>query len=377
MRSACGSHRRGEAAGVDRLADGVDVGERPGDEGERRADREQLVAGDPVVGEHVADQSGGGVEVEDRLEGRGPRQQRVAAGDRLDHQQHRGRDGQQQADQVLPGRRPHREHDEAEGEDPQRADQRAPDAAPLHERVDEDARELHGEQDGGRFAAGEGEHEDAQPRLADMAEAAVLLVDDDAPIRRMLERTLTAEGYDVEAAADGGAALAAVERSCPTRSCSTWRCPGMDGLAVTRRLRAKGLRVPILLLTARDALARARRRARRRRRRLPRQAVRRRRADARACGRCCAATRRRRRRAARVRRPHARARDRRRAPRRPRPRAHPPRGRAARAAAAQRARRRHAASSRSRRSGAARARRRRTPSTATSPTCAASSATRR
>ena len=41
------------------------------------------------------------------------------------------------------------------------------------------------------------------------------------PIRRMLERTLAAEGYDVEAAADGGAALAAVERSCRTRSCST------------------------------------------------------------------------------------------------------------------------------------------------------------
>jgi two-component system, OmpR family, response regulator MprA len=33
-----------------------------------------------------------------------------------------------------------------------------------------------------------------------MPEAAVLLVDDDAPIRRMLERTLAAEGYDVSAA---------------------------------------------------------------------------------------------------------------------------------------------------------------------------------
>jgi two-component system response regulator MprA len=83
---------------------------------------------------------------------------------------------------------------------------------------------------------------------------ALLLVDDDAPIRRMLERTLTAEGYDVVAAADGGAALAAVERNVPDAIVLDVSMPGMDGLAVTRRLRAKGLRVPILLLTARDAV---------------------------------------------------------------------------------------------------------------------------
>ena len=87
-----------------------------------------------------------------------------------------------------------------------------------------------------------------------MSEAALLLVDDDAPIRRMLERTLTAEGYEVVAAADGGAALAAVERNLPDAIVLDVSMPGMDGLAVTRRLRAKGLRVPILLLTARDAV---------------------------------------------------------------------------------------------------------------------------
>jgi two-component system response regulator MprA len=88
-----------------------------------------------------------------------------------------------------------------------------------------------------------------------MSEAAVLLVDDDAPIRRMLERTLMAEGYDVVAVADGGAALAQVERSLPDLIVLDVAMPGIDGLAVTRRLRAKGLAVPILLLTARDALA--------------------------------------------------------------------------------------------------------------------------
>jgi two-component system, OmpR family, response regulator MprA len=83
---------------------------------------------------------------------------------------------------------------------------------------------------------------------------AVLLVDDDAPIRRMLERTLSAEGYVVSAVADGGSALAHVERSVPDVIVLDVAMPGLDGLAVTRRLRAKRLPVPILLLTARDAL---------------------------------------------------------------------------------------------------------------------------
>src|SRR6201986_5203509 len=87
-----------------------------------------------------------------------------------------------------------------------------------------------------------------------MAEAALLLVDDDAPILRMLARTLEAEGYAVESAADGGAALAAVERNVPDAIVLDVSMPGLDGLSVTRRLRAKGLRVPILLLTARDAV---------------------------------------------------------------------------------------------------------------------------
>jgi two-component system response regulator MprA len=87
-----------------------------------------------------------------------------------------------------------------------------------------------------------------------MTGAALLLVDDDAPILRMLERTLRAAGYDVLAVADGGAALAAVERSVPDLVVLDVAMPGLDGLAVTRRLRAKGLPVPILLLTARDGL---------------------------------------------------------------------------------------------------------------------------
>jgi two-component system response regulator MprA len=70
----------------------------------------------------------------------------------------------------------------------------------------------------------------------------------------MLERTLAAEGYEVAAAADGGAALVEVERSVPDLVVLDIGLPGLDGLAVCRRLRTKGLALPILLLTARDAV---------------------------------------------------------------------------------------------------------------------------
>jgi two-component system response regulator MprA len=82
----------------------------------------------------------------------------------------------------------------------------------------------------------------------------VLVVDDDPPLRRMLERTLVAEGFEVTLAPDGGAALVAAERSAPDVIVLDVAMPGLDGLAVCRRLRGKGLPTPILMLTARDAV---------------------------------------------------------------------------------------------------------------------------
>jgi two-component system response regulator MprA len=84
--------------------------------------------------------------------------------------------------------------------------------------------------------------------------ASVLVVDDDGPIRRMLERTLAADGYDVSIAADGGEALVSVERAVPDLVVLDLGLPGMDGLAVCRVLRRKGLGMSILILTARDAV---------------------------------------------------------------------------------------------------------------------------
>jgi len=91
--------------------------------------------------------------------------------------------------------------------------------------------------------------------VAERAAERVLVVDDDDALRRMLHRTLGAEGFDVDVAPDGGAALAAVERSMPDLIVLDVGMPGLDGIAVCRRLRAKGLSVPVLMLTARDAVA--------------------------------------------------------------------------------------------------------------------------
>jgi two-component system response regulator MprA len=80
------------------------------------------------------------------------------------------------------------------------------------------------------------------------------VVDDDPPLRRMLARTLAAEGYEVTVAGDGGGALAEAERTAPDVIVLDVAMPGLDGLTVARRLRGKGLPTPILMLTARDAV---------------------------------------------------------------------------------------------------------------------------
>jgi two-component system response regulator MprA len=82
----------------------------------------------------------------------------------------------------------------------------------------------------------------------------ILVVDDDRAVREALERALEVQGYDVELAADGGEALAAVERRAPEAIVLDVMMPGVDGFEVCRRLRSRGERIPVLLLTARDAV---------------------------------------------------------------------------------------------------------------------------
>src|SRR5438874_11883201 len=82
----------------------------------------------------------------------------------------------------------------------------------------------------------------------------VLVADDDRAVREALERALQLAGYDVELASDGDAALAAIARRTPDAVVLDAMMPGLDGLDVTRRLRREGNRIPVLLLTARDAV---------------------------------------------------------------------------------------------------------------------------
>jgi DNA-binding response OmpR family regulator len=80
----------------------------------------------------------------------------------------------------------------------------------------------------------------------------VLLVDDDATIRRTLGVGLELEGFSVVPASGGRAALEAVERVRPAAMLLDLTMPDLDGIEVLRRLRAAGEEVPVCVLSGRD-----------------------------------------------------------------------------------------------------------------------------
>ena len=102
----------------------------------------------------------------------------------------------------------------------------------------------------------------------------ILVVDDDRAVRDALRRALILGGYEVEVAESGAKAIELVVSDLPDAVVLDIGMPELDGLEVCRRLRLLGNRVPILMLTARDAIERPDRRTGRRRRRLHGQAVR-------------------------------------------------------------------------------------------------------
>ncbi|HYB22212.1 MAG TPA: response regulator transcription factor, partial [Solirubrobacteraceae bacterium] len=83
----------------------------------------------------------------------------------------------------------------------------------------------------------------------------VLVVDDDRAVREALRRTLTLAGYEVQMAQDGETALDQIVQAEPDAMVLDVGLPGIDGLEVCRRVRRSGSRVPILILTARDAIS--------------------------------------------------------------------------------------------------------------------------
>lgn len=82
--------------------------------------------------------------------------------------------------------------------------------------------------------------------------ARILVIDDDAIIRRMLLRLLSREEYQVHAAADGESGLEALEDGAPFDAVICDLClPGISGIEVVRRIRAQAGRgaMPIVMLT--------------------------------------------------------------------------------------------------------------------------------
>jgi two-component system, OmpR family, response regulator MprA len=83
----------------------------------------------------------------------------------------------------------------------------------------------------------------------------ILVVDDERAVRDSLRRALELQGYQVDLAADGAEALAQLESNGqPDAVVLDILMPGIDGLEVCRRIRENGNEVPVLMLTARDAV---------------------------------------------------------------------------------------------------------------------------
>jgi len=83
----------------------------------------------------------------------------------------------------------------------------------------------------------------------------ILVVDDERAVRDALRRALELQGYEVDLAADGEEALARLGADGhPDAVVLDILMPGIDGLEVCRRIRRSGDSVPVLMLTARDAV---------------------------------------------------------------------------------------------------------------------------
>ncbi|OQO92614.1 response regulator transcription factor [Saccharomonospora piscinae] len=83
----------------------------------------------------------------------------------------------------------------------------------------------------------------------------ILVVDDDRAVRESLRRSLEFNGYQVDLASDGTQALEKVAADRPDAMVLDVMMPRLDGLEVARRLRGIGDDLPILVLTARDAVS--------------------------------------------------------------------------------------------------------------------------
>jgi two-component system OmpR family response regulator len=89
---------------------------------------------------------------------------------------------------------------------------------------------------------------------ADVAIQQILVVDDEPSIVDAVATALRYEGFGVTEATNGRAALAMAQEGAPDLVILDVMLPDLNGIEVTRRLRADGIRVPILFLTASDSI---------------------------------------------------------------------------------------------------------------------------
>ena len=83
----------------------------------------------------------------------------------------------------------------------------------------------------------------------------ILYAEDEQDLNRIVTRKLTAEGYGVDSCLDGQTAWAYLQAAEYDAVILDVLMPGLNGLEVLRRLRGAGKATPVLLLTARDAVA--------------------------------------------------------------------------------------------------------------------------
>ena len=82
----------------------------------------------------------------------------------------------------------------------------------------------------------------------------ILIIEDDQAILKILQRGLSYEGYTVDTATEGRSGLMLARDHQPDLVILDWMLPSMDGLEVCHRLRTASGSVPILMLTAKDAV---------------------------------------------------------------------------------------------------------------------------
>jgi DNA-binding response OmpR family regulator len=85
--------------------------------------------------------------------------------------------------------------------------------------------------------------------------AHILLVEDEVKLARFVELELSSEGYRISVAHDGLTGLTMARETSPDLLVLDWMLPGLTGLEICRRLRATGIDVPVILLTAKDEIS--------------------------------------------------------------------------------------------------------------------------